>query len=208
MCNVIPIVFLDTCVFKAAVRFGVYGEKIEHRNDDGELKGVSIPLVWKTYNDAMREGEQRDEHECVEEVAQLVHRHVVRAVTSQEVMLELMSLPKTFPAAGGKLYGAEVQHVSAPTQFGYSLTSWKEDLRAQLLALEDARYFEIRRQVGAYQGKYKVSTNSLIDALLLWTAEVAGCNFFLTVEKKLLKYKFYSDTLAIIRPSQLIEKFR
>jgi hypothetical protein len=150
------------------------------------------------------------QQECnlVEEVATLVTGGVLRAVTSTEALMEFARLPKTFPLAGGPFHGAHYDIVNAPVSWSYTLTRTTEALLSLLEAVSDARYVAIRKQVGAYQGNNPVKINQLLDALLLWTAETAGCQYFLTVDQKLIDYPFQSGTLTCLNPSSLLATFQ
>lgn len=203
-----PMLFVDTCVFKAARRVMQYAALEEITDEFGTLVGKQVPIVKHNYNDAIDDSDDRRERNLVEEAAHLVKAGNLEAVTSNEVLLEFVGLPKTIPATGGMLHGADYRIIPAPVSLGYGLTSQKEDLRHHLEAIKDSRYLEIRKQVGACQGQRRVPLNQLFDALFLWTAEAAGCEYFLTVEKKLPGYPFKSESLKCVRPSGLLAGLR
>lgn len=196
--------FLDTCVFKHACRVLQYGRLEDIRDESGALTGKQVPIVNHNYNDAIDDPDHRHECNLVQEVARLVKAGKLEAVTSNEVLLEFVGLPKTIPATGGMLHGASYRIVPAPVRLGYQLTAPRENLRHELEAINDPRYLEIRKQVGAFQGQKRVRLNQLFDALFLWTAETAGCSYFLTLEKKLLRYRFESESLQCVRPSGIL----
>lgn len=202
----VPSVFIDTCVFKAAHRTLRFGKLEGVRTESGELVGKRVPIIEYTHNDKIGDLAYRRECGLVEDVAQVIASGKLTAVTSVEVLLEFVGLPKTFPGTGGMLYGAEYEFIPTPVSFDLQLTSKREDLRHRLEAITDPRYCEIRKQVGAFQGRKKVRLNQLFDALMLWTAETAGCEYFLTVEKKLLRYQFRSQSLICVNPSGLLAR--
>ena len=48
----------------------------------------------------------------------------------------------------------------------------------------------------------------IFDALFIWTAECAGCKYFLTIEKKLPKFDLRSKTMLCLQPSELLAIFQ
>jgi predicted nucleic acid-binding protein len=53
--------------------------------------------------------------------------------------------------------------------------------------------------------------NQLLDAFHLWSAEAAGCDYFLTLDFKLIKMMNQapsSTPVRIVRPSELLIDFR
>jgi predicted nucleic acid-binding protein len=62
---------------------------------------------------------------------------------------------------------------------------------------------------GAYQGSGKLNRNQLLDAFHIWCAEFNKCDYFLTLDFKLLnvvrKQKRHS-LVEIIKPSELVTK--
>jgi len=169
--------------------------------------GRQVPIILHNYNDKIAYPGQRTECDLVESVARLIRDGNLEAATSSEVLFEFMKLPKTFPTSGGILFGADYRIVRAPVMLGYRLTAPAESFRRTLESISNPRYLEIRRQVGAFQGQKQVPLNQLFDALFLWTAEASGCNYFLTVERKLFEYPFRSHSLKCVRPSTLLAEF-
>lgn len=203
-----PLVFLDTCIYKAAARVTVFGKKVHHYNQDGEYKGWHIPIVDYNYNEDVPDDRHRKELEHVASIARLFVHGVLRAADSPEVRLEFLSLPKS---GGGPSLLREVEREQlmppVPWPMHLRLSHWREDLSAHLKVIRDPRFHEIKKMVGAYQGDKPAPFNQLLDALYLWTAERGGCQYFLTVDHKLRRFSFRSDTLQIVLPSELLERF-
>ena len=76
-----------------------------------------------------------------------------------------------------------------------------------LSSLSNSRFLELQKATGAYQGDKPRNRNQLLDAFHFWCAEHNECDFFLTLDFKLIRVFSLSrttSTVRLIRPSELL----
>lgn len=66
------------------------------------------------------------------------------------------------------------------------------------------RYLEVLDDLGAVQNG-SPDANTFVDAFLLWTAEAAGCRYFLTLDRNILS-NYRSASLVAVKPSVLLAR--
>ena len=74
--------------------------------------------------------------------------------------------------------------------------------------LQDERYVELLQLLEAGQLEGKKKHNSYMDAFLLWTAELADCTHFLTMEERGVVNRHKHESLVAVLPSQLLAELR
>lgn len=76
-------------------------------------------------------------------------------------------------------------------------------LLPHLQGVTEQRYQELLAELEAVAPNGHPDPNSFVDAFLLWTAEEAGCNYFLTIENR-ISARYRSGTVKGVRPSELL----
>ena len=112
----------------------------------------------------------------------------------------------------GKFYGAPVEQVEAPVKYGRVIIGGNQDAKEMqfnfLSRLNHKRFTELQKLTGAYQGPGKLNRNQLLDAFHIWCAEHNECEFFLTLDFKLIRIvtnnRSYNSTVKLVRPSELL----
>ena len=112
----IPKVFIDTCVCKSARRFVGYGKFEYTYNDKGEVDGGRQPIVVCNDNDRIEDPVYQRECNLVEDVAAVIRKGMLEAVTCSEVDFECMRLPM-IPSSGERLFGASIGEIRSPIGF-------------------------------------------------------------------------------------------
>ncbi|MDT8992943.1 hypothetical protein RQP54_18860 [Curvibacter sp. APW13] len=165
-------------------------------------------------NDHIMNAELRSEADLLPEVAQAGKIGTLNFVQTAEGLYETWGLPN-LDSEAGKFYGAPIR-VLADIPFAYarvmgggSINGAEEQMRF-LTGIRNARFQELQRACGAYQGATKPpNRNQLLDAFHLWSAEVATCSFLLTLDFKLQRVFAKSkiaSSVRIVRPSELLQE--
>ena len=162
-------------------------------------------------NERIRDPELKKEADLLEKIASLASAGRLKPITHHESDLETWGLPN-MDNYSGRFYGVEISRCPSPVTyerviFGGSRTA--EEWQLSFLAgINDTRFHEIQKAVGAYQGPRRHNLNQLIDAFALWCAEFANCDSFLTLDFKLARM-VSSDPkrrvkIPVFRPSDLL----
>ncbi|MEE9584678.1 MAG: hypothetical protein V3W51_04275 [Candidatus Brocadiales bacterium] len=115
----------------------------------------------------------------------------------------------------GKFYGAPYKMVDAPIKYerimlGVSVDDPKDAQFEFLRSIRNDQFLELQKMVGAYQGKNKQNKNQLLDAFHLWCAEHNKCDFFLTLDFKLIRVlrnnRKHALLVEVVKPSELLGK--
>jgi len=166
-------------------------------------------------NERIKNPELKAEAEILPHVAALADAGLVIFQISIETQVELSGIPN-LDSETGYFYGAPCEIIKAPVEYGRILFGGIEDWwGAQykfLASLKHARFLQLQRITGAYQGEGKsVNRNQLLDAFHLWCAEQNKCDFFLSLDFKLAKVIERAKSKAavpVVRPSQLLTAVR
>ncbi len=135
-----PRVFMDTSIFKSAIRTSVFGKHKKIYDSEGNQTGGFVPIIERNLNDEANIAvDDRRERNLVEDVAKLAKRGQIEAVTSNEVFMEFSKLPKTFPSSTGPFHGASYKTVLCPVRTSYSARTTKEDLRSYIEGITNPR---------------------------------------------------------------------
>lgn len=205
------VVFLDTCVHKHAIR----GREL--------LRRRAGALTWQLVEeDPVDErgvaGEIRREIDLLDDVAALARAGSVRLVTHLEAVWELLG--NLQPGRSRLVFdGLSVEKIGNPVPYTRSLTPFPGSSATArsltidfLRGLRHPRYMELRRACGAYQGELPVPPNQLMDSFLVWCADDAGADYFLTTDLKLVRTvracKSVRLDVAVVAPSELLAAIR
>jgi hypothetical protein len=217
--NCVPRIFLDANVFKFSatqnLRFIPCNKKTY--DDKGRVTGVQLyTLGHINPNERLSNPELRKEADLLPDVALAVKRSELEAVTQLEADVETWGLPN-MDSESGRFYGAPIRRVQAPIKYSRILFGWghfdsKQLRRDFLLHIRHPRFLELQRMTGAYQGKKPPNENQLLDAFHIWCAEYNECDFFLTLDLKLIRivseHPKRLSGLELVRPSELLERIR
>lgn len=164
-------------------------------------------------NDKIKNSDLKREAEQLPALAELGKSLRVEYVMQVEAEFESWGL-RNMDSATGRFYGAPITNVEAPvwygrTMIGAGIDAKKEQLRF-LLSLKNRRFLELQKITGAYQGRRKTNRNQLLDAFHIWCAEHNKCDYFLTLDFKLIRLVNRVSRKALgvlaVKPSELMAK--
>ncbi|MCP5024363.1 MAG: type II toxin-antitoxin system VapC family toxin [bacterium] len=78
-----------------------------------------------------------------------------------------------------------------------------EFLLPHLQRITDQSFQDLLKELEAVAPNGDPDPNSYVDAFLLWTAEEAGCTYFLTIDKK-IRARYQSGAVKAVKPSELL----
>ena len=111
------------------------------------------------------------------------------------------------PDSGGTSHH-DFQMFHAAARASYGVPSNAPSILLPLLEkLENERYLTLLKMLEVDQYSDKKRPNAYVDAFLLWTAELAGCTHFLTIERSLVDRHKHESLVAVL-PSQLLAELR
>jgi hypothetical protein len=210
-------VFIDTNVikFSATKHLEIIPVNKPTRNWYGKITGYQVATVgYVNPNDNLRYGSEiRKEADLLPRIATLAKNECIELYEDIEMMAESMGLPR-MGSASGRLYGAPIKRANpaliySRTIIGPSYMGSPDELALNFFKqISDRRFKDIQKVTGAYQGPNKYNLNQLIDAFLIWSAEHNKCNYFLTLDFKLIKMiendKKKIVCIKLVRPSELL----
>jgi len=166
-------------------------------------------------NEKIQNQELKKEAELLPELAELGKEGALRYCIQVEALLEIWGIPN-MDSRSGKFYGAAVEQVEAPVKYGRVVLGGNQDAKEIqfnfLSGLKHTRFTELQKLTGAYQGPGKLNRNQLLDAFHIWCAEHNECDFFLTLDFKLIKMvvnnRSYISTVKLVRPSELLNNIK
>jgi hypothetical protein len=209
----LPLVFLDTNVLKASLDklpvFLARREKVTWGDQSFEVDIHEPAFFNQNAILAQRNQDQFESTVALRYLAAFAKEQKIRLITHNEVLIELWGLPNS---TGGKLlYGAPITKVPGPFPYGRIVfDGTNDDHRYSFLSrIEHSRFHELQRICGAYQGaKQPLNKNQLCDAFHILCAESASANFFLTLDRKLIKSLYArgkkSTSVTPITPKDLL----
>jgi len=207
-----PKVFVDTNVLKfAATRLKRLRPRIETIEFDGWRDEVQLhDIVEINPNERIRNPELKAEADLLPQLAHLGTEMSVEFVIQLEAELESWGLPD-MDSLGGRFYGCPLTLIDGP--FRYSRVLFGGDFDAEerqfrfLTSIQEARFLELQKVTGAYQGSRPIQRNQLLDAFHLWCAEHAQCDYFLTLDFRLAKMvngRTNVTPVQLVKPSELL----
>ena len=172
-------------------------------------------IVTINPNENIKNEKLRKEADLLPHISDLAKNDRIKLVTHHETLLESWGIPN-MDSLSGKFYNAPYDLIEAPIGYsraiiGYGIDADKEQLNF-ISSIKDKRFIEIQKATGAYQGKGKYSRNQLLDAWHIWCAEHNQCNYFLSMDFKLIRMisnnKRWESTLKIAPPSVVINEIK
>ncbi|MCL5669600.1 MAG: hypothetical protein M1392_06535 [Gammaproteobacteria bacterium] len=188
-----PSVFLDTNVLKASVDTRLVlrpePQKINWGGREFEVD-VHRPIYINQNTKYLAQGnrERFEDTVALRFIAALAKEGKIHLVMHQEVLFELMGLPRA--TGGPRFYGAPIEKVEGPFQYSRTVVDGTDhDYQYEFLSrVEHPRFKELQRACGAYQGQNKpLQRNQLLDAFHILCAESASATHFLTLDDSLIR---------------------
>ena len=207
-----PRVYLDTSVLKfSATQLPRLRPRNQKINWGGRVHEIAVhDSVCINPNSSIKNPDLKAEAELLPKVAEAGKRGRVMCVIQTETLIESWGLPK-MDSTTGRFYGAPYQTVEAPITYSRVVFGGPSDFRVLqfdfLAKLKSQRFVELQRVTGAYQGDRGLNRNQLLDAFHLWCAEHNRCDYFLTLDFKLirmLRSRQSSVRVRVVRPSELL----
>jgi hypothetical protein len=210
-----PKVYIDTSVFKfSATKLKRLIPRKQTINWGGTLHEIKVhDLGYVNPNDRIKNQKLKEEAQLLPKLAEIDKQGKLEYVVHMETMFESWGLPD-MDSETGKFYGAPCEMVEAPVKYsriliGFGLDSKKGQFNF-LAGIKDRRFLELQKLTGAYQGKVERNRNQLLDAFHLWCAEYNGCQYFLTLDFKLIKvlrsHRGVGFTVKVVKPSELLSE--
>jgi len=209
-----PKVYIDTTVLKfSATQLPRLRPRKQTINWGGRFHEVTVhDFVRVNPNDFIDNAELKAEAELLPTLAEAGKRGKVKYVIQMETLFESWGIPK-MDSETGKFYGAPYEDVEAPIKYSRVLLGFNRDAREMqfsfLSSIRNARFIELQKMTGAYQGPGKLNRNQLLDAFHIWCAEHNKCDYFLTLDFKLLNVLRKQNPhplVELVKPSELVEK--
>ncbi len=209
-----PKVYIDTTVLKfSATQLPRLCPRKQKINWGGQVFDVTVhESVRVNPNDTIDNPDLKSETELLPSLADAGKTGSVKYVVQAETLFESWGIPK-MDSETGKFYGAPYELVDAPIKYGRVLNASGFDAREMqfrfLSSIKNQRFLELQKIVGAYQGPGKFCRNQLLDAFHLWCAEHNECDYFLTLDFKLIRLarKQKSRVLSyVVKPSELVNR--
>lgn len=208
-------VFLDANIFKFSATSQVRMFPRESEINWGGVREKVTVHDIRTINpnDYLENEELKYEASLLEKLASMGHSGLVKYYTHAEAEFETWNLPR-MGSKTGRFYRAPISEAKSPIEYSRIFAQASIDSQqtqyAFLSALQDKRFLDIQKIVGAYQGKSLPNRNQLLDAFHIWCAESNNIDYFLTMDFKLAKVcQFPRNTeklgIKVVKPSQLLK---
>lgn len=208
----IPRVFIDTNVLKfSATELPRYVPRQTCVQwGDRAVELTVHDIVQIDPNKLIENPELKTEADMLRPLADLGKLGSVKYVIDFETLAESWGL-RNMDSERGNFYGAPIEKVKSPVTYGRVVAGGDVDPREHqyqfLRSLNQPRFLEVQKITGAYQGKNPPNRNQLLDAYHLWSADHSKCDYFLTLDFKLIKTLNRSPTklsVRAVRPSELV----
>ena len=209
----LPRVYLDTNIFKfSAIQLPRMRPRKQTINWGGVVQELTVhDFIDVNPNENIRNPELKEEAELLPQLANIGKAGEVSYLTQTETLIESWGIPN-MDSASGKFYGAPIEHVEAPVQYGRVVVGGNQSAKEMqfnfLSGLNQKRFKELQKITGAYQGPGKLNRNQLLDAFHIWCAEHNECDYFLTLDFKLIRVIanniLNKPSVKLVRPSELL----
>lgn len=209
-----PRVYIDTNVVKfSATQLPRLYPRATTINWGGRTHDVTVhDLVIVNPNQSITNPDLKREADLLTSLADLGKSGVIEFLANIETLLESWGLPN-MDSGTGLFYGAPVGEADAPIQYSRimfgAFRDPGDDQFRFLSSLNHKRFLEWQRAAGAYQGQLGPNQKQLLDAFHLWCAEHNRCEFFLTLDFKLirvLRSGRHKSSVQAVKPSELLQR--
>ena len=205
-------VYLDTTVLKfSATELPRMQPRNTSINWGGKTFDVTVhDFIEVNPNDSISNVELKAEADVLPHLADLGKLGVIEYIMCNETLWESWGLPN-MDSKSGEFYGAPINTGQAPLEYGRIVAGGDTASRKRqydfLCSIIHPRFLELQKMTGAYQGNQPLNHNQLLDAFHLWSAEHNDCEFFLTLDFKVIRVLGLSPNksrVRAVRPSELI----
>jgi hypothetical protein len=210
-------VYLDTNIFKfSATNLPRFQPRLQNINWGEVNNQVTVhDYVSVNPNEKITNTKLKQNAELLVELADLGKQGKIKYLIQNETLFETWFLPD-MDSRSGKFYGSPITHVEAPINYSRTMIGGNindKDMQFDFLkSIKHKRFIELQKITGAYQGKNKMNRNQLLDAFHIWCAEHNECDYFLTMDFKLIKMisdnKKQNIKVKLITPSDLLIKIK
>jgi hypothetical protein len=203
-------VYIDTNIFKfSATQLPRLLPRKQVLDWGGTIHEVTIhDFVKINPNNFIKNPDLKSEADLLPKLAEMGKFGRIKYVINMETIFESWGIPK-MDSETGRFFGAPYETVTAPIE--YSRVCFRFDLDPSemqfkfISSIRHKRFDELQKMTGAYQGKGKLARNQLLDAFHLWCAEHNECDYFLTMDFKLIKMLSNKlQSLKVVKPSDLL----
>ena len=209
----LPKVYVDTNVMKfSATRLPRLVPRQQIVNwGDRDHEVIVHDFVDINPNDRISNPDLKAEVDLLPNLAELGTSGRIEYVIQFETIFETLGLPN-LDSSTGRFYGSPCTTVDAPISYSRVIVGGCADPTEMqfefLKSVKSARFLELQRMTGAYQGERKLNRNQFLDAFHLWCAEHNKCDYFLTLDFKLIKVLEQNRKrrllVGVVRPSELL----
>lgn len=206
-------VYIDTNVLKfSATQLPRLRPRQQKINWDSRVHEITVhDLTYINPNVFIKNPELKAEAELLPELAEAGKCGQVKYVIQIETSFEGWGIPN-MDSVTGKFYGTPYETADAPIKYGRIIAGGLDDpmdMQFEFLAnIKSRRFVELQKITGAYQGEGNLNRNQLLDAFHLWCAEHNKCDYFLTLDFKLIRVLRQNRKLQlqveVVRPSELL----
>ncbi|MDP3013228.1 MAG: hypothetical protein Q8M92_03235 [Candidatus Subteraquimicrobiales bacterium] len=210
----LPKIYIDTTVLKfSATRLPRLRPRKQVINWGGkEFETTVHDYIRVNPNDSIGNNKLKSEVELLPTLAEAGKRGEVQYVLQMETLFESWGIPK-MDSETGTFYDAPYEHAEAPIKYSRVLIGFGLDARNMqfnfLSSIKKKRFLELQKMTGAYQGAEKLRRNQLLDAFHIWCAEHNKCDYFLTLDFKLvnvIRRQKRAPLSEVVTPSELMNK--
>jgi hypothetical protein len=202
----LPLVYLDANIYKfSATQLLRLIPRLQRFTwPNGVASEITIHDLRLVNRNFKLTPESKAETEVLPLLAELAKKGEYRAGTGIEMLFEVWGMPH-LDSQSGKFYGAPVETIQHPRRFTRVIgKELRNDQIESFRRIRDPRFLTPQKWTGALDPKSKKAGNQLLDAYFLWTAEQARCDYFLTMDFKLVDMARTKELrVQVVKPSEL-----
>ncbi|NOT60254.1 MAG: hypothetical protein HOP19_08515 [Acidobacteria bacterium] len=163
-------------------------------------------------NDKLSEGneELKKEIDLLPQIADLAKVGTMEVLQHLETIMEAAG-KRRMGSASGKFYGAPMTMADNPIPYGRTLYSpYHSPLQLAFDFFKDIEHprFKALQKMANAKPDSKKYLQQLRDAFYIWCAEHNNCDYFLTLDFKLIKMinsnKRHTTSVKLVKPSELL----
>ncbi len=205
-------IYLDTNIFKfSATKLRRYVPRTQTIDWGGVTQDIDVhDPVEINPNEGIKNSDLKAETVLLPKLSELGKNNKIKYYINNETRLEIWELPN-MDSANGKFFGCPIETGQDPIRYSRALfnhnTSMREEQFNFLSQIKHKRFTELQKITGAYQGENNLNHNQLLDAFHIWCAEHNECDYFLTLDFKLIKVIDKSPNNVftnVVSPSTLV----
>lgn len=183
-------------------------------NEKGEMTGILLyEDGYINPNERITDPDLKKQADLLPQIAELAKSGKFELLLDREADYESWGLPH-MNSATGLFYDAPVSEAERPLKYGRILVGMgipaEEWAKQFLTSIQNKRFRNLAKILGAYQGENKYNLNQLRDAYYVWSAEHNNCEYMLTMDFKLIRMisqdRKHDVRVKVVRPSELLEQ--